>query len=397
MLKAFFVPLRAILLILGVTFWAPYSAIAQVPEGWTQAEGPSGTTYTYKSAAAIIMIGLIPLEKLQNPGGAISATDKPGGCVGISNANFETVLGGRARRIQSRSPSLSCAIFLAPFGDKGLMAIAMEQANAHANAAAIALTLLEKWLGPVRPSTSISALRPPAHSPSSARPIGGLARASDPVGLVGMWRSDWVENEYQGITGLTLVAKDNTLIFTAGGYFFDGVPDGVTLDDSGAQEIMRRDPQNAGRYTVSGGMISLTYANAKHETVEAKRTGASWDLVFRDRQMQPKMTFMAGGYLSGTYSTQRISQAGSSFVVGEDDYSFAPDGRFAKGGQVSLSSAALSSTAGRTVRTGRYFIKASALTLLYDDGTREIYSMFQESAGKEIWLDDQMYRPASSE
>jgi hypothetical protein len=51
----------------------------------------------------------------------------------------------------------------------------------------------------------------------------------------------------------------------------------------------------------------------------------------------------------------------------------------------------------KMARTGRYFIKASALTLLYDGGTREIYSMFQESAGKEIWLDDQMYRPASSE
>jgi hypothetical protein len=208
-----------------------------------------------------------------------------------------------------------------------------------------------------------------------------------------MWRSDWVENRYDGINGLVLMAVDETLIFTTGGYFFYGVPENVSLDDSGAQEIMRKDPDHAGRYVMGSGSATLTFANGKRETVLAAKRGQTWELEFRDRTMQPKMTFMSGGYLSGNYSTTRISQAGSTFVVGEDDYSFAPDGRFAKGGSVSLSSAAVSSIGGRDVRTGRYEIKASALYLSYEDGTREVYSMFQETAGKEIWLNDQMYSP----
>jgi hypothetical protein len=171
----------------------------------------------------------------------------------------------------------------------------------------------------------------------------------------------------------------------------------VSLDDSGAQEIMRKDPAQAGRYSVSSGLVTLTYGNGKRETVRAAKKGQTWDLEFRNRAMQPKMTFVAGGALSGNYSTTRISQAGGTFVVGEDDYSFAPDGRFAKGGQVSLSTAAVSSNGARGVRSGRYVIKGSALFLTYDEGTHEVYSMFQETAGKEIWLNDQIYRPYKPE
>jgi hypothetical protein len=374
------------------------SARAQAPEGWTQTEGPTGTVFAHKSNAAFIMIGQVPLEKVEDPQPSAGAMDKPGGCVGITKATLETVMNGRARRLHSKGPTLNCDLYFATQGGKGIMVIAMEQPNAQANAASVAEALLAMRLGrPAVPSSQATAdgtQRQPSVLP---RLTGGPARASDPVGLVGMWRSDWVENRYDGINGLVLMAVDETLIFTSGGYFFDGVPENVSLDDSGAQEIMRKDPELAGRYVMGPVSTTLTFANGKRETVRtAKRgqkRGQTWELEFRDRTMQPKMTFMSGGYLSGNYSTTRISQAGSTFVVGEDDYSFAPDGRFAKGGSVSLSSAAVSSIGGRGVRAGRYVIKGSALYLSYDDGTRETYSMFQETAGKEIWLNDQMYRP----
>jgi hypothetical protein len=373
-------------------------ALAQAPEGWTQTEGPNGTIFTHKSNAAMIMIGQVPLDKAQNPQPSAGAMDKPGGCVGISKVPLETVMNGRARRLRSNSPTLTCNLYFAAQNGKGVMVIAMEQSTANAHAATVAETLLGQRLGPqpihtppaqATVAASSGTARPSVTPP---RPTGGPARASDPAGLVGMWRSDWVENRYDGINGLVLMAVDETLIFTSGGYFFDGVPENVSLDDGGAQEIMRKDPAQAGRYSVSTGLVTLTYGNGKRETVRTAKRGQTWELEFRNRNMQPKMTFMSGGYLSGNYSTTRISQAGSTFVVGEDDYSFAPDGRFAKGGSVSLSSAAVSSIGGRGVRTGRYVIKSSGLILSYDDGTREVYSMFQETAGKEIWLNDQMYR-----
>jgi hypothetical protein len=382
----------------AVTLVSASMAFAQAPDGWTQSETAAGTTYMHQSAGAMIIIGPLSLERAQNPQQAAATMDKPGGCVGLTKAPLETVMNGRAQRLRSTSPSVDCALYVATNGEKGMMVIAIEQPTAKANAARIAESLLERQLGPAPMLASPEKSPSPPRQPTLlTRPMGGLARASDPVGLVGMWRSDWVENRYDGINGLVLMAVDETLIFTSGGYFFDGVPENVSLDDSGAQEIMRKDPAQAGRYSVSTGLVTLTYGNGKRETVRAAKKGQTWDLEFRNRAMQPKMTFMAGGALSGNYSTTRISQAGGTFVVGEDDYSFAPDGRFAKGGQVSLSSAAVSSRGARGVRSGRYVIKGSALYLTYDDGTHEVYSMFQETAGKEIWLNDQMYRPYKPE
>lgn len=98
--------------------------------------------------------------------------------------------------------------------------------------------------------------------------------------------------------------------------------------------------------------------------------------------------------MSGSYSSERISLAGSTFVVGSNDYNFLLDGRFAKGGKVSMTSDAVSSIGKRNVKTGRYEIKASALYLYYTDRTREVYSMFQETADKNIWFNDTMYSNA---
>jgi hypothetical protein len=363
---------------------------------WSKANGQRGTTYTHTSNAAMILVAQIPPEKAQDPSTAVNSMDRPGACEGISKSKYEPAFEGRGRRIKSRSAAAACTMLFAKVGNQNIMVFALEQAGANAGAEAVAEALMRSEMrtapnsaAPAIPVRVASAVVP---APVT-RPVGGLARARAPVGLVGMWRSDWVENQYRAFTGLTLVALNNTLIFTTGGYFFNGVPENVALDDAGALEMIGKDPENAGRYGYAGGVITLSYANGNKETVAAKKAGQEWQLIFRNRPMSPKMTFMSGGFLSGNYATQRITNAGGAYVVGEDDYSFAPDGRFAKGGSVSLSSAAVSSVGARGVRSGRYVIKSSALYLRYDDGTQEVYSMFQETAGKEIWLNDQMYSP----
>ncbi len=382
---------------LGISLFAlfaPANAYADppAPPGWTSAASPNGTIYAHGTNDAVILLGQLPKDKEPDAAVMAASMDKPNGCVGMSRAKVETLSGGTVRRVSSKSQSFNCVMILTKADGQNLMILSMAKADSHANSDAAVQAILDSYTQDAAPALS------PAPTPQleTAAPLsaGKLARAAYPVGLVGMWRSDWVENQYRAFTGLTLVALDNTLIFTSGGYFFDGVPDGVSLDDAGAVETMRADPENAGRYTVAGGKITLAYASGTKETVDAKKVGKEWELEFRNRPMSPKMTFMAGGYLSGTYSTQRITNAGSGiFVVGDDDYSFAPDGRFAKGGSVSMSSAAVSSIGGRNVKRGRYIIRASALILSYDDGSRETYSMFQETAGQNIWLNGQMYTP----
>lgn len=370
------------------------SAGPPAPAGWTAVEGQIGTTYTHASQTAVILLRELPLEAEQNTGLA-AAMDIPGVCEGLSKAPFETPAGGTVRRVTSRSATMRCVLIFEKTKVKNAVILAMEQVGSKANAEAAQQIILNAITQIASPAAQVNSTAVNTAQPKPAAPpsTGKLARASYPVGLVGLWRSDWVENQYRAFTGLTLVALDNTLIFTSGGYFFNGVPDGTSLDDAGAVEMTRKDPANAGRYSYAGGILSLNYADGQKETVAAKKDGQSWQLIFRGRPMSPKMTFVSGGVLTGEYSTQRITDAGGIFVVGADDYSFAPNGRFAKGGSVSMSSAAVSSIGGRNVRGGRYVIKGSALTLSYDDGETEVYSMFQETAGENIWLNGQMYTP----
>jgi hypothetical protein len=226
-------------------------------------------------------------------------------------------------------------------------------------------------------------------------PAAAASASAGPAGLVGMWRSDWVENQYRAFTGLTLVALNNTLVFTRGGYFIEGVPEGAGFDDAGAQAIIARDPKTAGRYVIQPGKIVLNYADGNSGTVEAKRQGNSWTLNYDGKWMSQKILFPDGATLSGLYTNENITNAGSGiFVVGDRDFSFAPDGRFARGSCVSMSAPAFSSRDGGTRDSGRYRIQGSALILEYAGGRREVMSIFQETRGEAIWLNDVIYKPA---
>jgi hypothetical protein len=59
-----------------------------------------------------------------------------------------------------------------------------------------------------------------------------------------------------------------------------------------------------------------------------------------------------------------------------------------------MSAPSMSSRDGGTRDSGRYRIQGSALILDYADGRREVMSLFQETRGEAIWLDDTMYKPA---
>ncbi len=242
------------------------------------------------------------------------------------------------------------------------------------------------------PTTAVvQPVRPVVAKPA---PVPPTTASTGPAGLVGIWRSDWVENQFRAFSGLTLVAMNNTLVFTRGGYFIDGVPEGAGFDDAGAQTMMRSKPSLAGRYTVQPGKIVLSYADGHTETVDAKRAGNAWTLNYNGKWMSSKLLFPDGATLSGTYSNENITNAGGGiFVVGDHDFSFTADGRFARGSQVSMSAPAVSSRDGGTRDSGRYRIQGSALILDYADGRQEVLSLFQETRGAAIWLNDQMYQP----
>ena len=64
------------------------------------------------------------------------------------------------------------------------------------------------------------AVRPaPAPAPPRSAPAALGAGPRPPAGLTGIWRDDWVENVFQPFSGLTLMARNVTFVFTPGGYF----------------------------------------------------------------------------------------------------------------------------------------------------------------------------------
>jgi hypothetical protein len=392
----------------AITLCAINTVIAQttLPSGWTKSATKNGTSYNYGNDEASILVSKVGRANFSNLPSVIQSSDRPDFCNGISKVQPLLVFDSRGTKYETRGTNKNCLFLIGSIvgsdpQSSGIFVIAMERSNSKSNAIALAQTLFESAIK-LDGSQSQQSNASRELIPNNGAGVRGqsptkpntIAKATNPVGLIGMWRSDWVENQFTPFNGLQLMAKNNTLIFTPGGYFFNGVPDSVGFDDAGAQTIMRTDPGNAGRYKISSGIIQLSYANGEQETVKAVNRNNDWTLTFRNRVLSPKLTFNSGGGLSGSYSSERISQAGSTFVVGNNDYNFSLDGRFAKGGKVSMTSDAVSSIGKRNVKTGRYEIKASALYLYYTDGTREVYSIFQETADENIWFNDTMYSNA---
>ena len=176
------------------------------------------------------------------------------------------------------------------------------------------------------------------------------------------------------------------------------VPDGLGFDAVSAQKRMREQASSAGKYTESANSLTLNFADGKVERIVKTRSGKDWQLTWNGVIMQPKRTFLNNTAFAGEYTTRRINQAGANsgvFVVGVDDFSFAPDGRFARGRQVSMSSAPVSIVDGKKSRSGYYEIRNSAIHLSYSDGKQEVLSVWQEVPGGPIWFDNEMFKPVS--
>lgn len=394
-------------------------ALAVLPNGWSVAPGNNGTQYNFGDNEASVSLSRVTQGNAKNIDTVLRSADRPSLCNGISKVQPIPVVNPRGNKYEVRGASKNCTFIFGTSADRDaqepvVLVIAIEQANSNSNASTFAQTLFDSAMKQNTPAAPANTSPPESTAGNSAKAMGqspspqsgptpqkdlpskayALAKSAEPKGLIGMWRSDWVENQFTAFNGLQLMARDNTLIFTSGGYFFDDVPISVGFDDAGAQTIMRTKPGNAGRYKVVGATIQLDYADGKKGFVEAVNRNNDWTLTYHNRVMSAKLTFMAGGGLSGSYTSERISQAGSTFVVGNNDYNFSLDGRFAKGGKVSMTSDVVSSIGKRNVKTGRYEIKASALYLYFDDGAREVYSMFQETKAENIWLNNQMYNNA---
>lgn len=362
---------------------------------WTESAGPNGSkVFTHKSQSAVVMVGGGGADGPSLDADIVRFSAdmiKSGNCPGTGKP--QSILNGQARQLNLDAATMNCTFVVGRHENAKFGIIALEQAGSVAGARALAGRFAAGFVGSqVGEAAGGGAVAREQRRPETA--IGANGRALPPQGLIGMWRADWVENRFNAFTGLSLTSQNSTLILTRGGYFFAAVPSGAGFDDASAIAQARSAPGTAGRYRISGNSITLDFADGTSKTAQLSRGGGGNSISFDGRALVPKLTFPDGASLTGSFSSRRISNAGSGvFALGEDDLSFSADGRFAKGGRVIVSTPARSEFGQRSGGGGGYRIQGGALYLEYHNGKQEVFSIFQEDAKTGIFLNNNWFQP----
>ncbi len=329
-------------------------------------------------------------------------------CPSLAAAEPTTFSGGRAASLGSHEGQCDCYLyaFAAAQGIKSVLVIEPPGTPVGVDALVRSYVMRATAAGPAStPGPTIAQAAPNAALPGRrlGNPPATAARGPiGPNGLAGVWVGVVVRPYYDPVIGMTVGAQVDKLVLTRGGYFMDEMPSHAALNDGAAIALSQKEPTSAGRYTVLPGKIVLTFASGKTETVIARQRGGAWELSRDGNTFQPKHTFPTGSTLSGSYTTQSVAQtmggsgmSGSGvFVFGQRDLSFSSDGRFARGGEVSTTAPSFVIQGAPRQQSGRYRIEDSGLILSYDDGHVEISSLWTDTSGPEIWIDDTMYKRA---
>ncbi len=247
-------------------------------------------------------------------------------------------------------------------------------------------------------STVSSKAGPPSIQKTVARPTppvgsAGIGKTVPSSGTSGIWIGMGTRSVYDPVTAIRLEWGLYYLILTPGGYFMTDYPSMAPFSDAAAIAHGREYPEEAGTFKVQGNNLILSFASGKTETVVGKGAGTSRNYVYDDIDYAPKLTFANGTMLNGIYSNTRITRTGvDSFVVGDSDLTFTREGRFARGGNVSISGGWYSILGGEKSETGTYFVRDSAVHLQYDSGKSEIMSIWAEKPNDVIWFDGDMYK-----
>jgi hypothetical protein len=296
----------------------------------------------------------------------------------------QSILEGHATELVVSENGVVCSALAGQYAGKGHMLYVMGANNDTIDASGKAREVMGRLMGLTQSG------KPTQYNVQI--PTGPMSRKAsvESSGNYGVWVALVNRSVYDPVMTIRMELGVDYLILTKGGYFMRQLPDNGGLTDSAAQAVIKKDQDLGGRYTLSGNVLTLRYANGKVEQGRASKGGFELDF----ESYNPKRFFADGTALSGAYSSTSITSTGVGFVVGERDFDFTLDGRFGFGRAVSMSTTAISSTGEREGRGGRYYIKDSAIHLAYDDGERSVLPIWQESQGGPIWFDGQMYKPA---
>jgi uncharacterized protein YciI len=377
-----------------LTLFCAIPALAQTseaPPGWSIETGNAdGVAYRAPNSEGAIFIRVIETVN----GKPTPEADKilteflVRACPNAKIQTPQSLLGGRASRVQAVLPSHICSLTLAEKDGRLLFIGAIGLADGRVDQ--LALGILEKRLTSAPPA--VSAITPTksgtksAALPPNAKAQGGSVQSA---GTQGVFIAIGPRTVYDPVLAVRIEIGLHYLILTKGGYFLTDVPKNGGFDDASAQRHFAEYPNDGGTFTVSGNQIALRFANGK--TAQAVRRGGN--IIYDDQDYAPKRYFPDGATLSGAYTAESVTQYGpGGFAVGNNDYDFSPDGRFGHGRQVSVANTGFTIRGGKEGRGGTYRIANSALYLTYDDGERRVLSLWAEKPDDAIWFDGEMFK-----
>jgi hypothetical protein len=375
----------------------PAQAQYMTPPGWTVERTESGEIYTSPSGNDVINVGKFNDDPTAN-GAEVARTIlsklSNAGCPAGDPGAPEKLFGGKAIRMKIASGSAECSAIVGR--DAGaLFVVAAMNLTAGANANGLALAMAGKLFG--EPVPSLAAVKAP---PVKAAPPVGVPKSTGAIGQSigssgarGIWIALVNRTVYDPVLAVRMEMGIDYLILTPGGYFMTQLPEKAGFDDAAALAMMRNDPEYAGQFTVSGQNLTLRFASGQIKTAIGSGRGDDKMYAIDGDDYRPKRYFPDGVMLNGSYGNTRITQTSAdSFVVGDHDLVFTREGRFSRGGSVSVAGGFYTIIGGESSKVGTYFVKNSAVHLNYDNGEQEIMSIWAERPNDVIWFDGDMYK-----
>lgn len=199
-----------------------------------------------------------------------------------------------------------------------------------------------------------------------------------------------LEGLYAGTETYYTLARQNFnniyYVFFPDGRVYRGVPKGGAISAFDFETAGQREPDNCGRYRISGGSIEFAWlGNRQGKTTTFVRSAGGVKIGGTDFS---QIGSYDGLQLNGAYTRFGNAQfnpydASAGGVVSERTIVFRSDGTFSTASAVAASTRA--STIGENAGGGgRYHINGNALDLTYPDGrrTRSTFFVHPESAGE---------------
>ncbi len=388
---------------------SPAQALAQTtpPADWNVKKSEAGDEYYSPSGKDMVIVSRFGDNTSVDPekfARLMIEKFAEYGCPPVGSATPQRPYGDKAILIKTASATHRCGVLAGRNANTFYLIMSLTGSGSGADISGNLRDGLTKDIfgAPVASGASGPAARglasgPAAKAQTAPPPLAttnaGIAKTVQSAGTVGIWVGMAGRNEYDPVMGVRWVWGTNYLILTSGGYFMTDYPGMAAFNDAAAQAMAREYPKQAGTFKVQGNNLVLTFASGETKIAKGTGQGGARDYKLDDVDYNPKLRFADGTMLNGVYGNTRITQTSAdSFVVGNHDLTFTREGRFAKGGRVSVSGGFYSILGGDKSETGRYFVRDSAVHLQYDNGKTEIMSIWAEKPNDVIWFDGDMYK-----